>query len=240
MSKRNRPVWESLIYNDKSSLAFGVKISGEGTYKGAERKVETISVAGRNGTLTYDEGTYENVTQNYSCYLIDDFQNNLQAFRDFLCQDGEYHRLEDSYHNDEYRIAKIVGEFDPDVNFNENGTFDLEFDCYPQRFLKDGEREIKVGTSLKLKNPTNQIALPKILVYEGTGKIVVNDVEINVTLNEGVTVIDSELQDCYLNNMIPVNSNVEIGDYPQLVKGLNTITCDKGMDVRIIPRWWRR
>lgn len=239
--RRVRPVYEYLIFNGKSSLDFGVKISGSETYKGAERKVETINVAGRNGTLTYDEEVYSNVTQPYDCYLIDNFQSNLEGFRDFLTMDGEYHRLEDTYHPDEFRIARYTGEFEPDVNvISESASFDLEFDCYPQRFLKSGEREIKVGTSLTLKNPTNQIALPKILVYSGVGKIKVNDTEFTINLNEGVTIIDSELQDCYLNNNIPVNSNVSIGDYPKLIKGVNTITCDSNMDVRIIPRWWRR
>lgn len=240
--KRTRPVWEYFLFNGKSSIDYGVKIqSGADTYQGAERNVETFEVAGRNGLLTIDEGTYANVTQTFECYLIDNFNWNLEAFRDFLAQDAEYHRLEDTYHPDEFRMARYDGKFEPDVNvISESGSFDVDFDCKPQRFLKSGEIEILIDESLTLQNPTNQIALPLIYVKEGTGSITVNDTTFTVNINEGVTIIDSELQDCYLNNLIPVNSNVEIEEYPKLRKGTNTITVGDGMTVSIIPRWWRR
>lgn len=239
--RRTRPIWEYFIFNGKSSIDFGVKIqSGADTYKGASRKVETFEVIGRNGTLTRDEGTYENVTQPYECYLIDNFNWNLEAFRDFL-NDGEYHRLEDTYHPEEYRLARYSGEFNPDINvIDESGSFDVEFDCKPQRFLKSGEKEVVIDGTATLQNPTNQIALPLIYVKSGTGTIKVNDTEFTVNINEGVTIIDSERQDCYLSNKVPVNSNVSIGDYPTLKKGANTIEVSDGMDVSIVPNWWRR
>ena len=60
----------------------------------------------------------------------------------FLLKEPGYHRLEDSYHPDYYRMAVLDKEISPELGFqNYSGSFDLTFSCMPQQYLKSGERQ---------------------------------------------------------------------------------------------------
>lgn len=51
-----------------------------------------------------------------------------------------YHTLVDQYHPDEVRYAEFRGPFNPEAHTgtgNDSGSFDLEFNCKPQRFLRE-------------------------------------------------------------------------------------------------------
>lgn len=239
---RTRPVYEYLIFNGRSSLEFRTRISGGGTYKSPQRDISTIEVPGRNGTLTLDNGRYTNVQETYEAFITEDFDANLTALRNFLQQDSEYHRLSDTYHPDEFRMARFIGPIEPDVRFNEAGSFDLTFDRMPQRWLTSGESPTAVTSAeaVTLYNPTNQTALPKIVVTSGTGTIRINDVTMVLTANNGATVIDTEMQDAYegaanRNNQLTLSSGV----FPALAPGNNSIDVSSGMTIEIYPRWWR-
>lgn len=231
---------DHFVFNGVDSLSYDIKVYSKDNAVGAEPDVEEKEIPGMNGTLTIDNGTYKNATQSYSCYLnVGAEAKNIESFKDFLNQDHEYHRLEDTFNPDEYMMAKFVSSFEADRFVDGKATFDIDFNRKPQRWLKSGEHELPVSDGMQFMNPTCQVAKPLIYIKSGTGKITVNDTEVNVKINEGVTVIDCELQDCYLTNKVPVNANVEVEEFPTLVKGINTINIEDGMEVTIVPRWWR-
>lgn len=239
---RKIPIYEYLIFNGRSSLDFKVRISGAGTYKSPERDISSIEIPGRNGSLTLDNGRFKNVRTTYEAFIAEEFEENFSAFKNFLQQDSDYHRLEDTYHPDEYRMARFLGPLDPDVKFNEAGSFTLSFDRMPQRWLTSGESPTRISSAaaVTLYNPTQYKALPKIVVTAGTGQIRVNDTILTLTANNGATVIDSEMQDCYegatnRNKQLTLNS----GSYPALEPGSNVISVASGIVIEIYPRWWR-
>lgn len=237
------PIYEYLVFNGRSSLDFGVRVSGGGTYKGAERDTEVIEVAGRNGELTLDNGRYKNVLESYECFIVDDFQRNIENFRDFMLQDSAYHRLTDTYHPDEYRMAKYVGPFDPEVYFNLSGQFSIQFSRLPQRWLIEGENPITITAadgSVELFNPTMQPAKPMIIVTQGTGQIGINSTTMTLNANNGGTVIDCESENAY-EGATNRNKNLVITgkQYPVLPAGKNHVRVGAGMTIQIIPRWWR-
>lgn len=238
---RTRPVYEYLIFNGRSSLEFRTRISGGGTYKSPQRDISTIEVPGRNGALTFDNGRYSNVQETYESFIAENFEANLTALRNFLQQDSAYHRLEDTYHPNEYRMARFVGPIDPDVRFNEAGTFTLTFDRMPQRWLTLGESPTEVTSAgrVALYNPTSQTALPKFVVKQGTGTITVNNVTMILSANNGATVIDSEMQDAY-EGATNRNSQLTLvsGVFPALTPGTNYVTVTSGMVIDVYPRWW--
>lgn len=133
-----------LIFGGLKTLDHFVWISGEGTYKAPKRSVEYISVPGRNGDLIVDNGKWENIEVTYPAFIPYDFPEHMKEFRAELCKKLGYHRLEDTYHPDEFRLASFSDGLEPSTTqWNKGGTFDLSFNCKPQRYLKSGEEALQ-------------------------------------------------------------------------------------------------
>ena len=131
----------SVIYNGVDlETTFGMTMLGRGTYGAAERDIEQIHVPGRNGDLLYDNGGFLNVEVVYPCSITEDFADRASELRNFLLSAPGYHKLEDSYHPGEYRMAEFRGPFEADVHTprnNDSANFELVFNCKPQRYDKD-------------------------------------------------------------------------------------------------------
>ena len=244
--KRIIPLYDFFTYAGKSSLDFRVRISGNGTHHAPERHIETVIVPGRNGDLTISDERFGTVDQSYDGFIVDDFMDNYSGLVNWLLSHRGNQRLEDSYHPDEFRMARFTGPIDPQTVMDEAGKFTLTFKCQPQRFLKIGEHEIIINPNQTkaFKNPTIMKALPMITV-SGTGTFtisqngtVINTVELDQ--NNGATVIDSELQDCYEGT---INRNPAVtftNGYPVFEgNAITEIAAGTGITLRVKPRWWR-
>ncbi len=227
-------------YGDKSSKDFGVYISGSGTFNAPERDQTSVSVVGRNGDLTIDNGRYKNTVLAYPAFIYDNFDSNVSAFRNFLLKATSYKRLEDTYHPEEYRLAKYSGGFEADVVANlKGGEFELVFDCYPQRFLKRGEKVYELLSAGSLRNEYDQTALPYLRVY-GDGTVTINGVTITISGSDGYTDIDCELQEAYKDTLtVSKNNTITLndGEFFSLPSGDNAISFTASK-VEIVPRWW--
>lgn len=235
---REKPIYESLTYDGLSSLSFGVRISGDETYKSPERDVERIEIPGRNGDLTIDRNRFKSYEQSYSCFLVDDFDHNLSNFKAFLLSTSKFRRLEDTYHPDEFRMAQYIGPLEPEVFFNEAGQFSLKFWCKPERWLKSGEEVVTLTKNGTIKNPTFNISKPLIRIY-GKGEIKIGNSVISV-LKSGNRYIDF---DCDTFNAFEGldnrNSHLKIIGSPFLHQGENGILIGDGVSkIEIKPRWW--
>lgn len=228
-------------YDGKSSKDFGVYISGLNTFGAAERDQTKVEVVGRNGDLTIDNGRYRNVTVVYPAFIYHDFSENVAAFRNFLLSKKSYTRLEDTYHPDEFRLAKFSGSFNAEVVANlVAGEFELTFDCYPQRFLKRGENEYKFTTSGAIRNDTDQVALPLVRAY-GDGTLTINGITITISGSDTYTDIDCDLQEAYKDTLsVSKNNTITLNDgkFFELGSGENTVTFTGLSKVIIKPRWW--
>lgn len=136
----------NLIFGGINSADYNVWISGSEAYGAPERSIERVSVPGRNGDLVIDNGKWNNITINYPAFIPNGFNPQFDYFRSEIMKLRGYHRLEDSYHPDEYRMACLVGGITPkNVGaFFRNGDFTLTFNCKPQRFLKSGDDPIQI------------------------------------------------------------------------------------------------
>lgn len=193
-------------------------ILGKGTYGAPSRDVEQIHVPGRNGDILVDNGGWNNVTVKYpNCNILSNFDENVEKLRGYLMSKPGYHTLIDQYHPDEVRYAEFRGPFNPEAhtgNGNDSGTFDLEFNCKPQRFLRESmiardyvlcpytitrylnttsysidAKVTKAGSTLKftfIPAVTKRLCR-NVNFYRSDGSTVSEDVDINV--NEGVVEI---------------------------------------------------
>ena len=229
-----------IVFNGKKLKDYGVFISGEAVFNAPKRSTTSVTVPGRNGALTLDNGRYENITLKYPAFIVRSFKDRVSELRNFVLTQSGYQRLEDTYHPDEYRLARWSTDFSvkPDEELLA-GEFDLTFDCYPQRFLKSGENAIEITSATTIINEQMTTALPLIRAY-GTGTFTINGVTVQITSASSYTDIDCDLQECFKDTLATnCNGNVVLTTFPELTPGENTISMSGITKLEITPRWWR-
>ena len=199
-------------------------------------------VPGRDGDLVISNKRYQNVDLVYHCMIKKDFLSNYQALSAQLLKSPSYHRLEDSFHPDHYRMAVFDSSIEPEMlAHNKHGTFDLKFSCKPQMWLKEGEVPITYTAGTFLTNPTAFTAKPLIRVY-GTGEVTVGSRTVRVDNGTYPYVdIDCEMEECYYgaNNCNPMVTLKTNNDFPVLAPGNNWVGLGSGISrVVLTPRWW--
>lgn len=226
------------IYAGKSSREYGIYISGEQTFSAPERDIKKIEIPGRNGELTIDNGRFKNIDVTYPAFIRTDFKLCAEAARVWLLAKTGYHRLEDTYDPDMFRMARFSGPLDFDVRFlNKSAEMNLVFDCMPQRFLKSGEKKIRMNQPNTLINPYPFPALPMIRVYGTSGHLMVGNTIIQIKEIQEYIDIDSETQNAYKGGE-NCNAKIYSPEFP-ILEGKTGIRWEGNIDyVEITPRWW--
>ena len=226
-------------FDGKKSRDYGVYISGPQVYNAPERDESDIEIPGRNGKLTIDNGRYKNQTWKYPAFIIHDFGSNIKGLRNYLLSKRGYQRFEDTYHPQEYRLAKYVGPFEAEPeDAHYAAKFDLLFDFYPQRFLKSGEQSFEITGASSIYNPYAETAKPLIRAY-GTGTFSIGGVSVQITAANTYTDIDCDLQEAYKDTLATNrNAYVKATTYPELKPGTNAVTLSGITKLEITPRWW--
>lgn len=229
----------SFFFKGKKSQDFGIYISGSGTYNFPERDIEKVEVPGRNGDLLIDNKRYKNVTLTYPAFVREKFKELTDVARMWLMADPEYQRLEDTYHPEQFRVARFTGPMDWDMKFmNRSGECNLTFDCKPQRYLKLGEHPVVSEGKVILFNPTGFEALPLIRVYGTSGDLVVGNTVVQIKTIDGYMDIDSETQNAY-KGLQNCNRQIYAPVFPSLPAGKTGIMTEGNIEkIEIIPRWW--
>lgn len=243
-------LYKSLVFDGIDSMQYGIYITGSAVYDAPARAVDMVSVPGRNGALAIDQGRFENVELTYQagCFAStqSDFADKVRAFRNELCARYSYARLADGYNENEYRLALFSSGLTVDPTVSSAGTFDIVFNCKPQRYLTSGETSQSISSGGTITNPTGFPSRPLIKVT-GHGDLSVGDYDITIDIPEtdAPIFIDCDIMESYQENggtVEPVNSIVSLSgpDYPVLAPGATSITFDSGITrVDVTPRWWR-
>ena len=193
-----------LTYDGVDSSSFGVFISGDGVFDAPARRGEMISIPGRNGSLFMDEGVFENIEVEYPAFIGTGyealFRNKLGDLRSWLSSRGNYKRLTDTYHPDEFRLGVFREGFETDPeHMTRAGEFTMKFDCKPQRFLVVGEEPVYFEANGTIINPTLFASSPIIRV-RGNGTVAIGEngkYRFIVSNNPGTITIDTEIMEAY-------------------------------------------
>ena len=175
----------TITFGGVTSSTYDIYISGEGVWDAPEREAELISIPGRNGDFIQDKGKFQNITVTYPAFIVKDnntnFKTQIDAFRNAMSAKVGYQNLTDSFHTNEYRMAAFIGgmEIEPLLYNDHAATFDLVFECMPQRFLISGENPVSMTSGDTITNPTLFDAKPMVEV-EGYGEIDLNGFNINI------------------------------------------------------------
>lgn len=231
-----------LIIDGRSTKDYGVYLSGDGTFKAAEKQLEEFTIPGRNGTFHYKGSSYKNVMVPYDCFIFKNFKRNIAEFRTFLLSRNGYVRIEDTHHPDEFRLGMYHEEFDPEVFVDLSaGQFTLNFDCKPERWLKSGEKAVRISESgQNLRNPSFLPSKPLIRCYGSGGSVTINNTTITISDVEGYVDIDCAEQEVHKENDYSYNNKTILnnGRFPTLRYLNNTISYTGFTVIDITPRWW--
>ncbi len=227
----------------RSSLEYGVWLTGEHTEDSPERDVESCPVPGRSGELILDKGRWKDTTLTYPCAIAGDFLSRFSAFKTFLLAKRGMRRLEDSFHPEEFRLVCLTGGITPSVTPHYGGgSFEVSLRCKPQRYLKSGEYPVRFTQSGGLLyNPTGYPALPLLKIFGTEGVLTIGQAVLTFTEIDEWVELDSDTQEA-AKLLANKNSTVVAKDdlYPCLEAGENRISWTGGITaVEITPRWWR-
>lgn len=129
-------------FDGVKSSDYGVLISEENTFGAPARDVEEITVPGRDGNLTIDNGRFSAATHIYPAFIPETAKVNLAGLRNALMSKRGHRRLWDTLHADEFYKAYYEKGLEPEVTANlRHAALEIEFTRDPRRFLVEGEAE---------------------------------------------------------------------------------------------------
>ncbi|MCI8623744.1 MAG: hypothetical protein HFG26_08790 [Provencibacterium sp.] len=239
---RHNSLSHDLFWLDGRCCAdYGLQLQGPVTFGSPEPRVETISIPGRNGTLTFAEGAFSNVSGAARCFALreDDAGRALIAIKRWCLLDAGYRRLAVSNEPDCYRLARVSAGPETEIRLRRLAPFSIQFDCQPQRFLLSGSRPIRLAISGAVLSNPGFPAKPLITVYgSGPGTLAVSGRMVQIKNLSSSLTLDCELQDAY-KGLENHNADISAPEFPVLEAGENRIGWTGGVThIEIIPRWW--
>ena len=151
---------------------FGANFTNGGSFPVPARDYERVEVLGRNGDILIDNGKFSNVKNTYPSFIYEDFREGYRDMIEFLSSKSGYQRIEDSLDPDMFRMGAYVGATNPSVKSSDTmASFELTFDCKPQRFFKQDEEGISLenaysaANAISFSNPSVFTSKPLIKMY---------------------------------------------------------------------------
>ena len=233
---------ETFYLDGIDARSVGIVLQGAIEFDEPVPDTETIQVPGKNGNLTIFSGSYENRAGIANCYVLGKDVSNMTAkANNFLICTQSYRRLETSNDPEHFWLARISNGIRIDNRKNLLNPFEIEFDCKPQRFLKDGEYKLTyiLPSGKIFPNQTAFNAKPIIIVNGfGAGSVSVNGVKITIEDIRGTVCIDCESQNAYYGSENR-NKDIYAEEFPELPPGSCEYMFDGGVEsISVIPRWW--
>ena len=231
---------ETFYLDGIDARSVGIQLQAPIEFSEAVPISEAQTIPGRNGDLIWETGSYENRSGSASCFCLQkDVEKAISSAGRFLMGKKGYRRLETSDDPEHYWMARVENSPQIAMRLRTLAPFDIDFDCKPQRFVKNGENSVLFEENGSLFNQYGQIALPLITLYgQGAGLLTMGDCIVEVKALDGVLYLDSETQNAYNNNENQ-NLNINAPAFPVLADGEINIAFTGGIErVEIIPRWW--
>lgn len=201
------------------------------------KRVEFTDIVGRDGFLSYSDGSYEGFEHTLKCFINKD-SNNLDLDEVFMTlQNGAVGDLILCNRPDRYHKAVVSNKISVDQFIaNDCYEFPVSFKCQPFSYLLSGKEYTEVTSGMELTNLGKLPSKPRILI-KGSGSIVLTIADKSVTLNNinGEVILDTELEECTLNGS-DFTYYME-GEFPILPLGAFTISYTGSFDVKIQPNW---
>lgn len=231
-----------VVFGGEASRDYGIVVSEAPSFDKPARKRTVFNVPGRNGSVLFQEDAFDDVTRSYRAWIADydkvDIVQAVNAFTGMLYSKKGYQRLEDSFEPDTFRLAYFNGGQDISNEMMQYGETTISFVCRPERFYKDGEKEIAIANGDSIHNYTNYASSPLIYI-EGYGpvEISIQGQTITAELDDYIH-IDCERMNAYRTPSENKNADIS-GVFPKILPGTNGIAITgTTTKVTIKPRYF--
>lgn len=199
-----------------------------------QRREEEITIPGRNGVLTIDEGCYEGYTLSIGCGMRG--TERLGEVAAWLDGSGELILSTESDKVYRARISNAISIADVIYLYN---SFLVQLKVFPFKYSVDkADEEMSLTAGATIYNQGTVYSEPIITVY-ATGNVTlkINDVNYTLTAIDGYVAINSELQEVH-KDTINKNNSFSALDFPKFQVGENTISWTGNVTrVEIQPKW---
>lgn len=228
----------SFDFNGKNSYRdFGIYMESLPILPTPKRRVSYFDMLGKNGSLKYDENTYEDITLAVTCGIKGELTEKISNIKGWLYGSGEAD-LVFSHNSTKKYIAQVVNSFDFEISLRKIAKFVIVFNCQPFLYLVDAFPLEITTPKTNIINIGSVQSEPVIDVY-GNGDITlfVNDNEITLKKVEGKITLNTPLQEVYDSKILNKNSNMN-GEFPLFKVGDNRISWTGNVNkLSIIPNW---
>ena len=221
-------------FNGIDSREMGVIVTAMPETVRAERRIESITVAGRNGSLHTDEGVYESYDRTMECALIK--RARLDEITAWLVGSGE---MAFSTEPDKVYRVTIANKISIAQMMRVFQKFQVILDTQPFKYSVNAAGDaLELTAPTTIRNSGTVYSEPLITVY-GSGDITLN---INgedfpmYGVQESIT-IDSEMMEVFKGS---TNQNGKYGgaEFPRFEVGKNEISWTGNVSkIKIQPRW---
>ncbi len=200
----------------------------------AERRIESITVAGRNGSLHTDEGVYESYDRSMECALIK--RAKLDEVAAWLVGSGE---MTFSTEPDKVYRVMIANKISIAQMMRVFQKFQVILDTQPFKYSVNAAGDaLELTAPTTIRNSGTVYSEPLITVY-GSGDITltINGADFPLYGVQGSITIDSEMMEVFKGN---TNQNGKYGgaEFPRFEVGKNEIRWTGNVSkIKIQPRW---
>ncbi|PNT94144.1 hypothetical protein [Clostridium thermosuccinogenes] len=186
------------VFNNKKSSDYDIIINEMPPEQYADDEFEYIEIPGRDGYLSINKGRKKPIVKNIVATLLN--KENREFVKRWLRGTGN---LVISSQPDIFYKAKITKPVIYYASSSFGRQFEVEFLCQPYGYLFSGLDTTTITTkNTVLYNPTDEIAKPLITIYgSGAVDLIINNNIYKFNINGYVT-IDSELMECYKDNLL--------------------------------------
>lgn len=226
-------------FNGIDSSQYSIMMSETPNRPSAANRVIKYEVPGRDGVLTYVDGSCSPIPIPVKCTIMDISEQNLREVKVWL---QGYGPLVFSDEPEVYWKARLDNQIDFTIPMRLVHQFIIQFDCFPYAYGVNNPL-INLYPSEQTKqlfNPGTLYSRPTVKIYgNGDMDLIINSDIVHLTNITDYVIIDGELVDCYKDETL-MNSNMS-GDFPILIPGLNDIGWSGNITkVEITPNWrWR-
>ena len=199
-----------------------------------ERRVESITIAGRHGSLHTDEGVYESYDRTMECAIKK--RAKLDESAAWLVGSGE---MIFSTEPDKVYQVMISNQVSISQMMRMFQKFMVTMDTQPFKYSVNAFNDaLELTAPTKIKGKGSVYAEPIITVY-GSGDITltINKKDFPLYGVDGSITIDSEMMEVFKGN-VNQNSKYVAVEFPRLEVGENEISWTGNVEkVEIHPKW---
>ena len=224
-----------VIINNQNTKILGFALKGRPSIPSANKKIETIEVEGRDGSLTRFLG-YEDLkfSLDFNILFQKDIKQKLREIKGIIASASQLSFDDSPTFFYKIKQAQIS---DTETVIKSSGIFSVDFVAEPFEFEQSSTTTYT--SSATIVNRTTTTALPLIKVT-GTGTVVlkVNGIGITLTNLTNYIVLDSQIQEAYSGLTTNMNQNMN-GEFPIFTIGNNTINWTGTVTKIEITNNWR-